>query len=392
MKLTKSRIDKIKYKGEKNSRCVHWDDDIKGFGLRVYPSGRKAFILSYRLNRVKRLLTLGDFGTLTVENARKLAKKKLLDVENGIDPIAEKYKKDESAKVSELCHVYLEKHAKIHKRSWKEDEKRINRVILPAIGKRTISSIVRHDVSKIHEQVGKTGKYEANRILALLSVMFEFARKEGYVSDSHPNPAKGITKYKEEKRDRWVKPEELPRLVESIDTEPNIYTRAAIWLYLLLGVRKSELLCAKWKDVDFVRNELRLGTTKAERIHYVPISKPAIEIFKNIPKQVGNPFVICGKNPNSHLVNINKPWRRIRKEAGLEDVRLHDLRRTVGSWLATSGHSLHLIGKVLNHSNASTTQIYAHLSQDPMKQAMEEHGKNIISFAKIQNEKEEKTG
>ena len=113
------------------------------------------------------------------------------------------------------------------------------------------------------------------------------------------------------------------------------------------------------------------------------MSKPAVEILDSIPRQEGNPYIIPGKVPGAHLVNIDKPWRRIRKAAGLEDVRLHDLRRSVGSWLASAGHSLLLIGKLLNHSNASTTQIYAHLSQDPLKQAMEEHGEKIINIAQL---------
>jgi len=199
MKLTKSRIDKVVYKGKNNSRCVFWDTEIKGFGLRVFPSGKKTFVLSYRVNIQKRLLTLGDYGVLTVDNARSVAREKLVEVEKGIDPLLEKYKKSESAKVSELCKDYLEKYAKVHKRSWKEDEQRINRVILPEIGNRTVLSIVKHDIAKVHEKVGQTAKYEANRILALLSVMFEYAREKGFVPENHYNPARGIKKYKEEK-------------------------------------------------------------------------------------------------------------------------------------------------------------------------------------------------
>ncbi len=195
------------------------------------------------------------------------------------------------------------------------------------------------------------------------------------------NPARGINRFKEYKRDRWVNPEEWPRLAQAIDTEPGVYVRMALWLYLLTGMRKTELLSAKWTDIDWQRQELRLGETKAGRIHYVPLSAPAMAILRDLPRIEGNPYILPGHMPGRPLRNINTPWERIRKAAGVEDVRLHDLRRTVGSWLAQSGNSLHLIGRVLNHSNQSTTAIYARFGQDHVRQALEEHAARIMGVA-----------
>ena len=158
--------------------------------------------------------------------------------------------------------------------------------------------------------------------------------------------------------------------------------RAALWLYLLTGVRKTELLKARWEDIDLVRCELRLPETKAGRIHYVPLSPPAVALLERMPREEGNPYLLPStKVPGHHLVNIEKPWRRVRKAAGVEDVRLHDLRRTVGSWLAQAGNSLPLIGRVLGHTNASTTQIYARLGDDPARKALEKHGQMITPIA-----------
>lgn len=387
MKLTKSKIDKLSYKGNGVSRYVAWDDDLKGFGCRVYPSGRKSFIVSYRFRGKKRLMTIGDFGIYTIQNARTEAQEALLNVRKGLDPIAVKDKSGVTYKLKDLCHEFIEKHSKVHKKTWDEDERRLNRSVLNSkhskYGNRSIDEISINDMITLHESIGKTAPIEANRTITLIATIFEYAKKMGYLPHESINPARGIDKFKEHKRDRWIKHDEIPKLFKALEKEENVFIKAAVWLFLLTGVRKSELLKAKWADVDFNRSELRLPDTKANRVHYVPLSKPAIEILQSIPKVQSNPYIIQGRKQGSHLVNISKAWNRIRTEAGLTDVRLHDLRRTVGSWLATSGKSLPLIGKVLNHSNPSTTQIYSRLSQDPAKIALEEHGENIISFAKM---------
>ncbi len=157
--------------------------------------------------------------------------------------------------------------------------------------------------------------------------------------------------------------------------------RFAMWLYLLTGARKSELLKARWEDVDNNRAELRLVDTKAGRTHYIPLSAPALALLEQIPRVDGNPYILPGKREGAALVNIAKPWSRVRKAAGVEDVRLHDLRRTVGSWLAQAGNSLHLIGRVLNHSNQSTTAVYARFGEDHVRAALEQHGARIMGAA-----------
>lgn len=391
MNLTKTVIDKAKYEGENQKAYYLWDNDPKGFGIRIYPSGKKSFVVSYRFKGRFKISVIGSCKILPLDKARKIAKEKLVAVINGIDPGEEKSRQRQGATLKEMSLDFLEKHSKQYKKTWKEDERRIHSHLIPALGSRLVQNIKRIDVSKLHSHISQHGKYEANRVLDLLSTIFEFGRKMGYVEENHVNPARGVEKHREHKRDRWVKPSELPRLIEAIESEPNITYRAALWLFILTGARKSELLKAKWSYVDLDRNELRLPDTKAGRTHYIPLSKPAMDILMSLPRDVNNPFIFQGKN-GSHLVNIDKPWRRIRAKADLLDVRLHDLRRTVGSWLATSGHSLHLIGKVLNHSNASTTQIYAHLSDDPIKQAMENHGVKILEFATVKKNLENITG
>ncbi len=355
-----------------------WDSDPAGLGVRVFSTGARSFVLMYRTrdNR-KRMMTLGKFGVLTLDEARKRAKRALVAARDGADPLEELQEARRGDTVKDLAAIYLERHAKKHKKSWKDDERRLDNYIVPALGHRKIADVKRSDVARLHGDIGDTKPYEANRVLALVAVMFNKAAEWGYLPEDAPNPAARVQSFREKSRDRWVKPDELPELLKAIEAEPNIYIRAAFKLYLLTGLRRSELLGLRWKDIDLSRKELRLEDTKAGRSHVVPLSAPALEILRSLPRQLGNAYVLPGHVRGQPLVNVAKPWGRIRTAAGLEDVRLHDLRRTVGSWLATSGASLTLIGKVLNHSNASTTQVYARLAEDAGRPALEEHGARI---------------
>ncbi len=382
MKLTKRAIDAMTYEGQDGTRDVRWDTLIPGFGIRIYPTGKKAFVLSYRTHGRKRMMTIGAFGVLTLDQARTAARKHLVEVETqDVDPLEERKKEAQGESFGELATKYLEEHAKPRKKSWRDDERRIEKHLRPAWNNLKVRSIKRADVSALHAKIGESARYEANRTLALVSKMFELAERWAFVPEGHPNPARAIEKFSEEKRDRWITPEEVPKLMEEISKEQNQSARAAFLLYLLTGMRKSELLEARWDAVDFHRAELRLGETKAGRTHYVPLSPLAVKVLEDIRRKAGNPYVLPGKLEGTHLVNIDKAWRRVRSKAKVKDVRLHDLRRTVGSWLAQSGSSLHLIGKVLNHSNTSTTAIYARFGQDQAREALDRHAERLQEVA-----------
>lgn len=426
MALTKRAVDRLAYDPAGPKTQLHPDGEIPGFSVRVYRSGKKAFVLRYRPDsaRQPKLLTLGPYGVLTLHQARDLARTALLEAKTGGDPVEKRRKNRHGETVKDLAAVYIERHAKKRKKSWRDDERRLRNSVLPAFGSKKVKNVKRSDLAKLHANIGDAKPYEANRVLALVQVMFNKAVEWGLLDEGAPNPAARVQKFRERSRDRWVTPAELPKLVEAIDAEPSPYVRAALRLYLLTGLRRSELLGLRWKDIDFDRRELRLDETKAGRSHTVPLSGPAMEILRELPRQIGNAYVFPGTKPGRPLVNITKPWQRVRtrvwlatnpgtaaalreragadvrrrskhaektpaavedrlialarKEAGEGDlIRLHDLRRTVGSWLATSGESLPLIGKVLNHSNASTTQVYARLAEDATRTALEKHGERI---------------
>jgi len=380
VKLTKKFIDAQVFNGK--AQHIIWDDEVPGFGIRLYPTGKKSFVLSYRYNNRKSIMVIGSYSILTLDQARKDARTKLVGLNNGVNPLQERQRERQGKLVKDLCNAYIERHA-ANKKSGRDDITRIERFIVPEWGNLLATNIKRADVAALHAKLGKHGHYQANRIYSLLSKMFNLARVWGFVPKEHVNPCFGIEKFKEEKRDRFISQDEFPRLAEAINAELNQSVVSAIWLYLLTGVRKEELLTLKWTDIDLERKELKLTDTKNGKPHYLPLSAAAIDVLNQTPRIKSNPYVIVGKNPGCHLVNIAKPWERIRKAAGLEDVRLHDLRRTVGSWLAQSGNSLHLIGKVLNHSNQSTTSVYARFGQDNVRDALEQHGQMITGMARL---------
>jgi len=245
---------------------------------------------------------------------------------------------------------------------------------------RKLSSIFRKDVAILHMETGENhGHYSANRLIALLRKMFNLAQIWGIYEGE--NPATRIQMFPEKKRERFVHPDELPRLMEALKGEENFYIRAAFLVCLFTGARRGEVLGARWEDINLDEGVWRIPETKARRSHLLPLPGPVRELLRNLPVMADNPFVFPGRRANSHLVCVSKAWSRIRTRAELPDVRIHDLRRTVGSWLAGSGASLPLIGKVLNHSQPSTTAIYARLNIEPVRVALEANAERMLLVA-----------
>ena len=377
-KINISTCKSAVYEGNGKSRCVIWDDNLKGFGLRVYPTGRKAFILSYRASGRKKLYTIGEYGVLTPQQARQEAQKLLAMVGQGEDPKDRRRKARESQVVtSELVGLYLERHAP-RKKTGRQDERMLGLYLPNSWQKRELKGITRADVAKLHQKLGhNNGPYAANRFLALLRKMFNLAVDWGLLPESHPNPCTRIEQFKEEKRERFVTPEELPKLWQAIQTEESPYWRGFFLLNLFLGARKGEILAMRWEDIDIKRGIWLIPETKAGRSHHLPLPLEAIEVLKNLPVLQSSEWVFPSHGKTGHLAEPKSAWARICLRASLKNIRIHDLRRTVGSWLAAQGESLPMIGKVLNHSQPSSTAIYARLHIDPVREAMEKHSRNL---------------
>ncbi len=362
---------------------VIWDGDIPGFGLRTTKSGAKSYVLKYRLRGVQRWLTIGRHGApWTPVEARRAAKMMLGNIQAGQDPALERSEDRTSVTLSMFSERYLEEYAKPHKKasSVVDDEGNLKNHILPALGRLRVKDIAREDVARFHMSM-KEKPYAANRCRALLAHMFKKAEAWGVRPDGS-NPTTHVEKFKEKARDRFLSMREIMRLgralrvVERAGRRP--YEVAAIRLLFFTGARLSEILTLKWDYVDHEMRVARLPDSKTGAKTIV-LPAPALAVISSLPRQEENPYVICGWKEGAHLVNLQKPWQRIRKAALIPDVRLHDLRHSFASVAAASGMSLPLIGSLLGHSQVQTTARYAHLSDDPRLAAAETIGSTIAA-------------
>jgi len=397
MKLTKTVCDKATYQGKgKKGFYALWDGQLRGFGLRITPSGTKTFFVYYRVGRRQRTITIGRYGVLTVDQARKRAQEILVEVSRGNDPVAERKAQDTT--FADLATLYLENHAKVHNKSWKEDQRRLQTRILPAFGQRPVTSITRAEVIRFHQKMGtERGPYEANRLLALLSAIVEYARKIELIPFEHSNPARLIEKFNERSRAVFMKKEDIPRLFEALDKDKNPYFIAFIKMVLFTAARKTELLCARWKNVDWDQRILWLEDTKNGEAYPIRLSKSAIAILNSLLLlSDGSGYIFPSTDePGKRLWNVDRPWREVRKAAGLDDITIHDLRRSAASWLAQSGTPLQHIGAALNHKDRKTVEVYARLSDDPVRDAVDKLDEiisgNVIDIEKLRQSKKSDT-
>lgn len=384
--IAKQAVDAAK-PGERDTYL--WDSKLTGFALKVTPAGRKVYLVQYRLGGQKgrtRRVTIGRHGSpWTPGSARKEADRLLKQVGVGDDPAEDRTKTRQDPTMAELCDTYLAEGCTIKKPSTLATDKgRIERHIKPLLGRRKVSGISQMDVKRFMQDVanGKTavdiktgkrgraivegGKGTATRTVGLLGGIFAFAVETGLRPD---NPVRGVKRFKDKKYERFLSPSEMAQLGDALSTAQqegeSPFAVAAIRLLVLTGARKSEILTLKWEYVDTERGCLRLPDSKTGA-KVVPLGAAALEALSEIPRVEGNPYVFPGLE-GRHFVGLQRTWERIRKRAGLEDVRLHDLRHSFASVAVAGGDSLYLVGKVLGHQQASTTERYAHLADDPLR-------------------------
>lgn len=359
-----------------------WDTALKGFGLKITPNGRKVFLLQYRApdaTRRTRRYTLGKYGALTVEEARREARKLLAELALGNDPADTKQaERKRKLTFNQAIDQFLDEHVKPKRteRTAHEYDRLIDRHVRKALGAKSIDAITHSDIARLHGSMSET-PYAANRTVAVLSKFFNWCEVR-QLRNEHSNPCRHLEKYREQARNRFLSSEELTRLgmvlqSPAVKEKCSVYVIAAIRLLSLTGARLSEILTLEWSFVDLEHRQLRLPRSKtgARTIH---LNDAAIDVLISIPRINGNPHVICGTRKGQHLVNLQKPWRYIRKITGLDDVRIHDLRHSFAAVAAASGLSLPMIGALLGHTQAQTTKRYAHLAEDPLKAANERIG------------------
>lgn len=388
-RLTKTIVEKLP---PKRRDYFAWDASLPGFGVRIKPSGVKSYVVQYRTRQTgdSRRKTVGKHGPLlTFDQARKAARIILADALRGNDPVAEARAARKAPTVKDLAADYMEQHAipKKRPRSVAVDRSMLNRIILPKLGRKKVEVVQSRDIYAIHSAMKET-PYQANRVLALLSKMFSLAVKWGWRSD---NPVRGIERYHEERRERWLSDKELRRLLAILADHPNQRAANAVRFQLLTGARIGEVLSAHWSHIDFDRGIWTKPShhTKQKRTEHLPLSASAMMLLTEMREESGSDteFIFPGDAPGKPLQYLKKFWRSVTEQAGLENYRLHDNRHTHASHLVSSGLSLEIVGRLLGHTNPLTTKRYAHLADDPLRAAANRFGSKIDA---LQNDQQAK--
>lgn len=378
IKINKRNVDAIKPDGVER---FYWDTEIPGFGLSVRASGRKYFIVQFRANGKVRRMTLGPIGSLTPDTARTRAMALVSEAKGGADPAATRDAARKAATVKYLGDRFLGEYVADHCKpnTAKEYHRLIKLHIQPGFGTRRIAEIERRDITELHHAMRKT-PYQANRVLGVLSKMFNLAEVWGLRPDGS-NPCLHVKRYKEAKREQFLSDEEFQRLGRVLDEilEDGSETPSAVLairLLMLTGCRLSEIQTLRWEFVDLEAGELNLPDTKTGG-RVVPLSPSAVQLLASLPRNDDNPWVIHSPRSDSHLTDLQHPWRRIRARAGLDDMRIHDLRHSFASRALALGESLPMIGKLLGHTQVQTTARYAHLARDTVKASAARIGDSI---------------
>jgi integrase len=344
-----------------------YDSQTRGLAIRVNPLGKKVFVLYRKIKGRPARVTIGDFPDMTLEQARGRASEMNAAIARGENPSEEQRALKAESTLGELFSAYLEWHAKPHKKTWADDDwafkKYLHRWRL-----RKLSDISAEDVTLLHARIGSdSGKYAANRVVELLSSMFNRARDWGWKGS---NPVARVRPFREKKRERFLQPDELPRLFAALTDEPNELFRDYILVSLLTGARRANVQAMRWDEVDFADASWRIPETKSGEPVTLPLANAVISILEARKADTKSKWVFPGTGKTGHLVEPKRAWAALLTRAGIKDLRLHDLRRTLGSWEASTGASLVVIGKSLGHLDSASTQVYARLNLDPVRAAV----------------------
>jgi integrase len=401
-KLTQKIIDKLKHPAAGNR--ILYDSEIPGFGVRITSAGVLSFILNYRVHGRERRCTIGRYPELTATAARERALQLRGRILDGHDPLEERKQDRTQPTLGELATEYLERYAEKNKRpsSVRNDKAMIDGIVRPRLGALRLKAVGSRDIEALHASL-KTTPYQANRVLALLSKMFSLAIEWGWTAE---NPAKGVQRFHEDRRERWLSTEELQRFTAALDAYKDQDAANALRLLLLTGARAGEVLKATWSEIDLERGVWTKPShhTKQKKIEHIPLSPPALELLKAMkPRGATGPLFI-GRDGSKARVSLKRPWIQACKAAGLTveitkegkrltkegkhklltrykpTIRKHDLRHSYASHLVSNGVSLQIVGKLLGHTQPQTTQRYAHLSDAALRDATNQFGE-IFSAA-----------
>jgi integrase len=364
---------------EVGKRFYFYDTKVRGLELMVTEQGTKSFKVYRKCNNKPVRVTLGKYPEMTVENARNEAQRVIAEMLKGKNPNEEKKNLRAETTFGNMFALFMERYSKPNKKTWQSDERDVPK-FLQHWFKRKLSVIQKHEVQLIHEKIRQeNGLYQANKLLERIQTIYNKAIEWGW---DGINPARGVKKFKEKSRDRFLHPDEMPRFFEALDTEENDAIREYVYISLLTGVRKSNILAMRWEDIHFERREWLIPETKNGESLRVHLIERVIELLKARADRYGQrEWVFEGCGATGHLVEPKSGWKRILKRAGIKDFRLHDLRRTFGSWQAATGANTFMIGQSLGHKSTQSTAVYARLNIDPVRESVEKATQAILRHA-----------
>lgn len=385
--FTKKDIDALPAP-TKSVRAYYHDTREAGLSISITPVGTKTFFLRKKIEGRDERIVLGRYPDLTLENARKLATQRKGEIAVGKNPQAEKRAVRDEMTFEELFELYMERFSRKYKRSWKYDEREVSKH-LSHFYKRKISTIRNEEIHKLHTELGeKSGIYQANRILERIRAIYNKGIEWGW---NGRNPALGVKKYREKSRDRFLLPEEVSRFFESLAKEENVTARDFILMALLTGARKGNVLAMQWNEINFQHAIWRIPDTKNGDPHNVTLSPQAMQILDKRKKvqqltEQESIYVFPGDGVGGHLADPKKAWYRLLQEAKIENLRIHDLRRTLGSWQALQGTSTAIIGKSLGHKSQQSTAVYERLTLEPVRHSVQSATEALFQAAKKKQE------
>jgi integrase len=362
---------------------IYYDDLVSGFGCRVTAAGARAFVLNYRRrgDGIERRYTIGSFPDWTVAGAREEAKALRRAIDAGGDPVGDLRSEREAPTVNDLCDRFVAEYLPRKRPSTQKTYgQQITSEVRPALGRLKVANVVFADIDGLHRAITKRGrKYRANRVIALLSCMFTMSIKWRMRAD---NPCKGIERNDEAKRKRYLTGAELERLSAALSKYADQDTADIFRLLLLTGARSGEVLSARWADIDLETGVWTKpgATTKQRTDHVVPLNAPARQLLAE-RAQDNSEYVFSGRN-GGHRAYVKDAWAQICKAAKITGLRIHDLRHSYASILASSGVGLQAIGALLGHTQPQTTHRYAHLFDDHLRQATERVGEVVMPVNK----------
>jgi integrase len=358
---------------------IHYDDQVNGFGLRITAAGAKAFILNFRIAGRERRMTLGSYPAWTLVRARERAKELRRMIDNGVDPLGEREDSRKAPTVADLVQRFADEHlARLRETTANEYRSIIRTYVLPELKHRKVADVSYSDIDALHRKITRGGaRYRANRAVAIMSKMFALAIRWKWRSD---NPCIGIERNQEMKRHRYLSADELARLSVALAEHDDRQAANIVRLLLLTGARRGEVQGMQWAHIDLERGVWTKpgATTKQKTEHRVPLSEASWQLLRAIHaaamesrNNLASVYVFPSIGASGHRVEIKQNWARLCKAAGIESARLHDLRHTYASVLASAGLGLPVIGALLGHSQPQTTARYAHLFDDPLRAATE---------------------